>query len=567
IQKGSFQVNVGAGGPGFLKGSIYRGPSGGASSFLDIIAWGGGQGGGAASSNGASGGGSSGVASQQNSGGGTGYGNNGGAKDWMSGGGGGGATEPGVDAVYPNARGDEVGSEGGDGFTTAISGLSKTYGGGGGGVRYRNTTYAELTTRAAGGAGGGGVGGTGNYYSNDRGMPPTSGQANTGGGGGGCYATCLSDNRGGYGGSGVVIIRYLTRPLNQLLASTLLLPEINNFPLGIAGTWPVITTPVTLDANGNYYVQVYASAVNPTYTFDYTQLLDSDKVAGVKLQCQGEDAAVTQHGQIVTKDIGFWRVYGGWWQVVGGNVYARDGISSSIPASLVPESNQRLILANADGVSGVLSYGTPWIGLELGTNPGARVSDASWRVESLYDGLHYDYNFYKTKMDLLPATSWDGGNIDYSDGGVGYQIFKHTGNVTLNYSGPTGTQKVILLVDGNVTINDDVVVTAGAFLGVIAKGNITFNTGVANAHGWFVAENINIPCKDTVDPLGECDRTDVQFVGEGSFVGWSGINMGRDRFKTNNQEPSEKFAYRSDMLLSVPSPMKVYTKRYSPFVP
>lgn len=566
IPKGDFSVVVGSGGYGGLQGTANRGTVGGNSVFMDMLARGGGAGGGGAASNGGSGGGG-GSAIQEDSGGGTGYGHNGGANDWLQGGGGGGAGEAGSDVIYMRAGDPEAGSEGGDGFFSNISGTNKAYGGGGGGVRYRNSTYANLSAGAPGGVGGGGTGGTGNSYASSTGIAPTAGAPNTGGGGGGCYLTCDATGRGARGGSGVVIIRYLTRPLNQLLPSAILLPEMNNFPIGIGGTWPLINPPVTLDENGNYYEPVYASAVTPTYTFDYTELLNSDKVAGIKLQCQGTDATVTQNNQVVTKDIGFWRVYGGWWQVTGGNVYGKNGVHSDVPASMVPASNQKLILTNADGVSGFLSYGTPWVGLELGTNPDVAVSDPLWRIESAYEGLRYDYNFYNTKMDVFTATTWDGGSVDYNDGGVGYQIFKHNGNVTLDYAGPTGTQKAILMVNGNVTINNDIVVPSGAYLAIIAKGNITFSPSVANAQGWFVAENINVPCVDTVAPAGECDRTDIQFSGEGSFVGWSGINMTRDRFKTNNQEPSEKFAYRADMLLNVPTPMKVYTKRFSPFVP
>lgn len=566
IPVGNYSVSVGLGGPGAPVSREYRGSYGGGSSFMDLRAIGGGPGGGGGSSMGGSGGAGGGVKMQEDVGGGIGYGSNGGATEWLSGGGGGGAGEVGSNAVYLRAGDPETGSEGGDGFFSAISGTNKAYGGGGGGVRYRNSTYANLTTVAAGGAGGGGAGGTGNHYSSSRGIAPQAGEPNTGGGGGGCYVTCIN-GFGARGGSGVVIIRYLTRPLNQILPPELALPKTDNFPIIISGSWPLIDEPVTLDANGNYYEPVYASAVSPTYTFDYTELLNSDKVAGIKLQCQSEDVAVTQNNQVVTKDVGFWRVYGGWWQVTGGNVYAKDGVHSGVPASMLPQSNQKLILRNADGVSGVLSYGEPWVGLELGTNPRVAVSDDLWRIESAYEGLRYDYDFYNTKMDVFESTAWDGGSIDYNDGGVGYQIFKHSGNVTLNYSGPTGTQKVILLVNGNVTIDNDIVVPPGAYFSIIAKGNITFSRTVAKAQGWFIGENINVPCTDVVAPANECDRTDIQFEGEGSFVGWSGINMARDRFKTNNQEPSEKFAYRSDMLLNIPTPMKVYTKRFSPFVP
>ena len=343
--------------------------------------------------------------------------------------------------------------------------------------------------------------------------------------------------------------------------------RLGSAAFGILGMWPAITAPVSTDANGNYSEQVYASTTNGTYSFDYADLISSGRASGVKLQCQGASASVTTQGQVVTKDTGFWRVYSGWWQGVGGSVYARSGVRSYIPASVVPATNQKLILANAGGRVGVLSHGFVWQGTELGTNPNAGVSSSLWRIQSLYEGLRYDFDFYKTRMDVFPFTAWDGGAINYDDGGRGYQIFKHTGDVTLNYSGPTGTQKAILLVDGNVTVSNNVVVPSGAFLGVIAKGNIIFNANLTTAQGWFVAENLSVPCVDTVAPLGTCDKTDVQFDGQGSFVGWTGVALARDMGAGNNTTPSEKFTYRVDMALNAPTPIKVFAKKFSPFIP
>ena len=328
------------------------------------------------------------------------------------------------------------------------------------------------------------------------------------------------------------------------------------------------TTPtnqtVTTGADGTYIATVAPDVLPKTYSFDFTTFLNSGRVTEMKLQCQGL-TATTITGETVTKDTGFWRQYGGWWQVIGGNVYAGLGIGSSIPGSVLPTTNQKLILADTGGRDGTLSYGL-LLANQLGTNPNAEVSESLREVLSFYGGLRYDYNFYKTRMDIFASTIWDGGEITYNDAGKGYQIFKYAGNIDLNYGGPTGDEKVILLVDGSVNVNQDIIVPPGAFLAIITNGNITFSDNVANAQGWYLAENINIPCHDG-DSDGECDKDDVQFVGQGSFVGWTGIYMTRDRAALNNQAPSEKFIYRSDLLMNAPDPMRVYTRKFSPFVP
>jgi len=343
-------------------------------------------------------------------------------------------------------------------------------------------------------------------------------------------------------------------------------PKFANQSFGIfpavADKWPIINPPAMTNNDGVYSEQVYAPA---TYTIDFSDFLSSGLVSGVKLVCSSYQANVTSNGQTVVNNFGFWRIYGGWWQVVGGNVYAQNGVTSVIPGNLTPTENQRLILPDANGRYGLLSYGVPWTGMELGGNPNAMVSDVLWRIESPYESLRYDYDFYKTRVDIFPYTKWNGDEVVYDDYDLnGYQIFKYTGDVNLDYSGPVGEEKVILLVDGNVNIYSNITVPVGAFLSIIAKGDINIDPAVTKAQGWFVAENINIPCKETA---GTCDKTDVQFAGEGSFVGYTSINLGRNQGDVNNTKPSELFTYRPDFLVNIPTPMKVYTKKYSPFIP
>jgi len=103
-----------------------------------------------------------------------------------AGGGGGGRGGPGRDARK------NTGGEGGPGATFTIDGTSRTVaaGGGGGG-----------NSGAPGGAGGAGAGGR-------QGSPGGDAAPHTGSGGGGAGGGGNNSYRGGYGGSGIVIIRY-----------------------------------------------------------------------------------------------------------------------------------------------------------------------------------------------------------------------------------------------------------------------------------------------------------------------------------------------------------------------
>ncbi len=183
---GTITVTVGAGGtPG--TGGTGNGVS---SSFGSSTAIGGGEGGyyQGPGHTGASGGGAGGSSSTQTGGTGT-AGYNGGTTvqyDYVGAAGGGGAGTAG----HANA-GNGIGGAGGAGLSSAISGSTVWYAGGGGGYGY--------FSGASGGSGGGGAG----AYSTGIGG---AGASNTGSGGGGSGYTL----NGAAGGSGIVIVRYLT---------------------------------------------------------------------------------------------------------------------------------------------------------------------------------------------------------------------------------------------------------------------------------------------------------------------------------------------------------------------
>lgn len=122
----------------------------------------------------------------------SGQGNDGGAGDEgggsnEAGGGGGGAGGVG-------SAGSTNGGNGGNGTSSSISGASVTYGGGGGGGAMNGTS-------GTGGTGGGGTGGTSSSRFGTNGL---------GGGGGGNEGADAMPGDGAIGGSGVVIISYVT---------------------------------------------------------------------------------------------------------------------------------------------------------------------------------------------------------------------------------------------------------------------------------------------------------------------------------------------------------------------
>ena len=198
VTSATYAVIVGAGGSGTgnnsdgSNSSVLR--SGTGSSNVVLTAIGGGGGG----RDGGSGGGTFGRPGYSPGSGTSGQGNNGGpsaSSAYGSGGGGGGAGAVGATGI---AGSNAQGAAGGIGATNSFTGSAVYYAGGGGGSNNGGTSNSGP---AVGGAGGNGGGGAGRGSSGN----PVAGTANTGGGGG-----AHPSSMGANGGSGIVIIRYLT---------------------------------------------------------------------------------------------------------------------------------------------------------------------------------------------------------------------------------------------------------------------------------------------------------------------------------------------------------------------
>ena len=200
LQSGSYTVTVGGG------GAVMSNGSNSSINFpTSITAVGGGQGDGSSGGGGGGNGGSGGGGRHSTTGG---NGTSGQGND-----GGGGAYYLGVNGTYSNSGGGGggAGQAGGQGgVTDGGNGIQFTYynhkgspagwfAGGGRGVAVTSGTHPSWTAY--------GGGGSPNTVVNSG--TATAGVANTGGGGGGAW-TSTSTIPGGAGGSGIVIIRYLT---------------------------------------------------------------------------------------------------------------------------------------------------------------------------------------------------------------------------------------------------------------------------------------------------------------------------------------------------------------------
>ena len=205
----SYTCNVGVGGRGGDRNDYgngtYGGQTGGNSVLSTITANGGGGGGpgkGGGPYNGYSGGSGGGAVSAGTAGGtggsstgtptqGTAGGNGSGGTNNSAGGGGAGGAGGGIT--------NSTGGNGGAGVTSSITGVSTIYAAGGGGAAFSGTP----------GTGGSGIGGNGGITGGSgNGSGGGNGLINTGSGGGGAGTSTADDYTGGFGGNGIIILRF-----------------------------------------------------------------------------------------------------------------------------------------------------------------------------------------------------------------------------------------------------------------------------------------------------------------------------------------------------------------------
>ncbi|MCK4270097.1 MAG: hypothetical protein KAW93_06425 [Methanogenium sp.] len=174
-------------------------------------------------------------------------------------GGGGGANVSGAGGTV------SIGGNGGTGFFSSISGTLTYYAGGGGGARIAGN----------GGTGGLGGGGAGASADVSRGV---NGAANSGGGGGGSGTTQAADQPGGLGGSGVVVIRYLS-VLNPDINTTLTTPidiytNSNNLTFNIVGNFTSANATLFIDSTNKWNGSI-TTGQNTAYNITLTEGLHS----------------------------------------------------------------------------------------------------------------------------------------------------------------------------------------------------------------------------------------------------------------------------------------------------
>ena len=273
-----------------------------------------------------------------------------------------------------------------------------------------------------------------------------------------------------------------------------------------------------------------------------------------------------------------------WWQVEGGPIaaFAEVGraISSIVPEFCIPPACSPYLIVNQNdedsegyALTGGGSVSNTSNLDESGHNWVARMRSAPERRQ--------DYQHFKI-LALLPTNP----NSDFGSGlitsldkpdkgqdmvnGDQARAYFHQGEAVIDSPWQIDSdEKLVVMIDGDISIEDPITVDTGGFFMLVASGNITFDASLgtddlnspdAQVEGVFVADGIlKVESTET--------GGDKRFIGEGTFVGWSGVKLERDyddgagRRALNNLSAVEYFRYRPDFITAAPE--EFMRSRYS----
>lgn len=268
-----------------------------------------------------------------------------------------------------------------------------------------------------------------------------------------------------------------------------------------------------------------------------------------------------------------------WWQVVDGPVQAKDAISSQIPVDTCandpacePFVVRDSTSSNATGV--VVVSNTSASSIDTSDESGYQVNQIAPGTNIAVKGSNigevienYDYFYRNYSMGVSPTSDVNNlnnltkpgsppnnGRAYYANGDA--EIRNGSWNVSSGES-------IVVFINGDLNIEREIQVEEGGFLAFIVKGDITIDQSVCQSNylsqdpvveGLYLADG-------TLTIEGTGSGGDCKFVGGGSFVGWSGVNLQRDfndggaQSAWNSQAPAELFVYRPDLIVNLPERM------------
>lgn len=269
---------------------------------------------------------------------------------------------------------------------------------------------------------------------------------------------------------------------------------------------------------------------------------------------------VTPQGVLVTLTVNPAGAVSPWFQTKGGDVHGNEEVGTTIPIGLSTYFSL--------DPRGVVSTGeTAFLG-----NIGDQMSSPApgWQVAHETENLSgfgtnkikYDYDYFEQKI-ASPQDLEESPPAAILNNLNGFYKVTGSGNLTINTNFNVVNQ-VVILVPGDLRINNQTTVAQGAFLAFIVKGDIVLGktlggnpqppSGAAKVlEGVYIANG----SLKTV-PDGESPLSNKQLISSGIFVtdadldGTGKFELRRDLGGDNSSYPAEYFEYRPDFLVNFP---------------
>lgn len=244
----------------------------------------------------------------------------------------------------------------------------------------------------------------------------------------------------------------------------------------------------------------------------------------------------------------------------GGNVYTASGIAKN------PIPEDRKLLESLSGQSkGIFSRNNLLLNLG-GPSSLSKISNPpSWDMKLTQDInlTKYEYNNIRNPLERVKLLN-DINSILGQERGIYETASSATLNATLSYPVNIPRNRHVVFVNGDLFIRNNITIPkTGAAAGTsgiifIVKGNIGIATSVTQLHGIFMAGGaIDNSCNGSSFSGNDClsaesGRNNPLTV-EGSMISLNGGFKTERKNPANPDDPSEKFIFRPDLLLTASS--------------
>lgn len=264
-----------------------------------------------------------------------------------------------------------------------------------------------------------------------------------------------------------------------------------------------------------------------------------------------------------------------WWQVWGGSFAAESDfgyvIRSAIPdMGVCIEPNCYPYLSTTDRADTANSDGFPLIaGGEVLAN--GQISDREEQVFVAGTSRTrfretYSYFYSKYSLGFSPIDDYSGSDGDALEPVASKEAYFHSGDMTIQSPWDvTDGESHVIFIDGDLNIEDPlavgelITIAEGGFLAFIVSGDINIADSVGNYNLANTTSNIEgVFISDGTLTIESNGAMDKRFICEGTFVGWTDVELLRDYEDEalNESYPTETFVYRPDFVKNTPEKMK-----------